>query len=136
MHSTNGRAETYAAEFDGTLRWFRNPSNRNASAHATIHADGTIALHADPGLRCWHDGDGNDARPGIELAVPAHFTHVTDEQIRSAAWLIHTWRREKGYTFALDETHLPEHRNTVWGTQAGKSDVGRDYTFARLKRWL
>ena len=133
MHSTNGGGATDKAEFSGTLGWFRNAVSM-VSSHIVIAANGTIAECVDPDNRAWHCGELNDAYLGIELAKPAASSHITDEQLRSAAWWLKGMSAR--YGFPLNASTLPEHRQTSQGRSVGKVDIGGDYSFERLRGFL
>lgn len=68
------------------------------------------------------------------MAQPNLGDHITDEQLRTLGW----WLKEMAakYRFPLDLAHLPEHRSIPAGIAEGKSDVGSDYSFARLQPFL
>lgn len=147
MHSTNGNTNPsdVEAEFTGTLNWFANP-NSGASAHATIHFGGMVCFH-DPELliairqraghrprRTWHDLENNDWYIGIELAKSRHSTVITDDQLRSAGWLISACAGLYGFSVAPDQ--IIEHRNTIPGRRSGKIDIGGDYSYTRLARFV
>lgn len=147
MHSTNGDTPVGAhdREFAATLNWFANPAS-GASAHATVHHDGRIAFH-DPDLlaafrtgarfrprRTWHDFENNDVMLGLELAKSRHAGQVSDAQLRTAAWFVRTAGRIYGFPTTPDR--LPEHRATAPGRRAGKIDIGGNYSYERLARFL
>lgn len=133
MHSTNGGGLTEDAEFRGTLNYFLRPASQ-VSSHIVIHANGTIAEVVDPDNRAWHCAEWNDAYLGIELAKPAASSHITDEQLRSAAWWLR--RMSARYGFPLTERTLPQHKDSTPGRAIGKVDIGGDYSFARLAAFL
>lgn len=147
MHSTNGNTDPSDVdkEFNATLNWFSTP-NSGASAHATIHFGGMVCFH-DPELlssirtgqanrprRTWHDLENNDWYIGIELAKSKHSTVITDDQLRSAGWLINACAWLYGFPVAPDQ--IIEHRNTIPGRRSGKIDIAGDYTYARLRQFL
>ena len=133
MHSTRGNASTPENEFRGTLNWFSNP-NASVSAHIVIAHDGRIAECVDPALQAWHARAENARRLGIELCQSRPGDHITDAQLRSAAWWLK--RMSERFGFPLTAEALPEHRHTPSGIQDGKSDVGADYSFERLARFF
>lgn len=133
MHSTRGGTSSPEAEFQATLNWFANPASQ-VSAHIVIALDGRVAECVDPDLEAWHAKAENARRLGIELCQARPGDHITDEQLYAAAWWLK--RMAARFGFALTADALPEHRQTPSGAQDGKSDIGADYSFARLSRFF
>jgi N-acetyl-anhydromuramyl-L-alanine amidase AmpD len=133
IHSTRGRASNLAAEFRATIDWFASPASQ-VSAHIVIAADGTIASCVDPALIAWHARWFNETHLGAELVQPNLGDPIADVQLRSLAW----WLRQMGlqFGFALTLATLPEHKDIPPGIADGKTDVGSDYSFARLAPFL
>lgn len=133
MHSTNGGTSTHSADFIAAINWFSNSSSQ-VSAHVVIGPDGTIAECVAPENTAWHAGEHNQEYLGIELAKPAASSRVLDPQLKSAAWWL--IRQSKRFGFPLTADRLPEHRQTAQGKRVGKIDIGGDYSYARLERFI
>lgn len=116
-------------ELQATLNWFANPA-AEASAHAVIAYDGTLVEVVDPDLIAWHARAASSRYLGAELVQCRRGDHISDEQLRTLAWWLE--QMEARYHFALDLAHLPEHKDIPEGVAVGKSDVGPDYSYARL----
>lgn len=121
LHATHGNAATVEQEFQATLNWFRSPASQ-VSAHAVIAWDGTIAYCVSDELEAWHSRELNGSHLGVELAKPRLESPLSDAQYRGLAWLLNRWAAK--YGFPLDDTHLPEHRETAPGKRDGKLDIG------------
>lgn len=134
LHSTRGSGASQQAEFDGTLAWFKSPASQ-VSAHIVIGFDGTVAEVVDPAYIAWHArSPANETMLSIEWTQPKIGDHISDAQLQSAAWWLKVQAARFG--FALTEANLPEHRSIPAGIADGKSDVGSDYSFARLSPFL
>lgn len=133
MHSTRGNASSPENEFQGTLNWFANPASQ-VSAHIVIAMDGRIAECVDPALEAWHARAENARRLGVELCQSRPGDHITDAQLQSAAWWIKRMAARFGFPLVADA--IPEHRTVPSGIADGKTDIGPDYSFARLARFL
>lgn len=133
-HSTRGSGASQQAELDGTVAWFLSPASQ-VSAHVVIGYDGTIVECVDPLYIAWHAGTpANDQMLGAELTQPKPGDHISDEQLTSLAW----WLKKQSarFGFTLTEANLPQHKDIKQGILSGKSDIGSDYTFARLLPFL
>ena len=128
IHSTRGKASE-VDEFRATYEWFGTVASQ-VSAHIVIDHDGTICVCVDPALIAWHGRAHNERYLGAELVQPYPGDQVTDEQLRSLGW----WLRVQAarFGFELVALNLPEHRDF----DPQKSDVGPDYSLARLQPFL
>lgn len=89
----------------------------------------------DPAYIAWHArSPANETMLGVELTQPNAGDHITDEHLRSLAWWLKI--QSERFSFALIEANLPEHRILPAGIADGKSDIGPDYSFARLAPFL
>jgi N-acetylmuramoyl-L-alanine amidase len=129
LHSTRGGAKTSELEFKATLNWFASTASQ-VSAHAVIAADGTIANVVNPDLIAWHAGIHNATWLGVELTQSWPGDIITDEQYESLRW----WLQQMSarYRFPLDAEHLIQHKDTVQGRAAGKSDIGAPFDLSRV----
>ncbi len=63
LHDTAGRLDRF-----NSVNWFKDPSNRNSSAHFVVERDGTITQMAKLNRKTWHAGESNyprNGRPGV-----------------------------------------------------------------------
>ena len=100
-----------------------------------IARDGRLASCVDASVVAWHArSPANETMLGAELVQARAGDPIADRQLASLAWWLRLMSRRFG--FELVEVNLPEHKDLPAGIADGKTDVGPDYSFGRLQRFL
>lgn len=99
-----------------------------------IAADGTLAQVVDPDLIAWHCREMNGTHLGAELAQPRLGDPISEAQYATLAWWLQ--QMSQRYGFALNESTLPEHCETMPGKRDGKTDIQAPFDRARLLAML
>lgn len=129
LHSTRGGAIDSAREYEGTINWFMNP-NSQVSAHAVIAKNGEWTQCLDWDSIGWHAGAHNSTSIGIEIVQSKQGEYISDGQYTTCAQIIKELFNHYG------ELELIEHKNTIQGINAGKSDIGWPFNIETLRFFM